>query len=595
MKKILVIFVLILMLFSFTTNVSAEMYFRDILNHWSVNDVNKATNVLNLFNGYGDMTFRPDNNISRSEFIAIIVRASTKIGIMKEVYTSDIKYEDLSYKDWAYTYIVSMYEYMKNNFTEYSFEDIFEGNVFEPNKYITREEVVKLVGVLCDNPLYDNDVYFSDITKDYEYYNQVKDLCNSGVLQGYNDNTLKLDKFISRGESASLIIRIYDYLKVNNKNYSFDLMYSFLPEEATLPLFATYDYNNMTDDESKYIKAKNTLEYLEFGGYVFDEDKDLYDTKPIDTLRQLRKSKFNNVLGVNFYLLKYGNLCDEEMFSMICDILKTLDKEIENYNDSELIQLFYLLNDFDIRDKVYIKVLNKWYNNTDNKHYLFDIKVFTLRYCMNLKNYEAIRKLLYNNINDQNLNNRICYIDWDLVIPKDNAVNNEEVVNSDINNQSTNEEEINNNENNNNFDENSTLVGEDEGNKTNEIEIKKDIDFCDFSLTKLYFDVFDKEMFDNDVDNPLNNKFIIIKDYVLVSKNKSFSNLDVDLSSEELFYKNSMNNICMLYNIGQNQRAFIEAMNDYKIIKHLSIYKVSRIKLDENYIGIMKYLKRIIN
>lgn len=588
MKKVLVVFILILMLFVFTTNISAEMYFRDILNHWSANDVNKATNVLNLFNGYGDMTFRPDNNISRSEFIAIIVRASTKIGIMEEVYTSDMEYEDLSYKDWAYTYIVSMYEYMKNNFTEYTFEDIFEGNVFEPNKYITREEVVKLVGVLCNNPLYDNDIYFNDITKNYKYYNQVKDLCNAGVLQGYDDNTLKLDKFISRGESASLIIRIYDYLKVNNKKYSFDLMYSFLPEEATLPLFATYDYKNMTDEENKYVKAKNTLEYLEFGGYVFDEDKELYDLRPIDTLRQLRKSKFNNVIGVNFYLLKYANLSDEEINNMIYDILVILDKDIEKYNDTELIQLFYLLKDFDIRDKAYLKVLNKWYNNTDNKHYLFDIKVFILDYCMNVKNEKIINEILYNNINNSNLNNRIWDINWDLILPQDGTLDNEEVNSDNLDNHNNNDKENTNGVNNKKLDK------IDEDSNMNNIGNTDKIDFRDLSLTKLYFDIFTKDIFKKNIGDSLAEKYIILKDYVLVNVDRSFSDLNINLGNEELFYKNSMNNIYMLYNIGQYQRAFIEAMNDYKIIKHLSIYKVSRIQLDEDYIGIMKYLKKLI-
>ncbi|MCI6257257.1 MAG: S-layer homology domain-containing protein, partial [Clostridiales bacterium] len=52
---------------------SGEDQFSDITGHWASADINKAV-VNNLVSGYPDGTFRPDNNIVRSEAISIVNR-----------------------------------------------------------------------------------------------------------------------------------------------------------------------------------------------------------------------------------------------------------------------------------------------------------------------------------------------------------------------------------------------------------------------------------------------------------------------------------------------------------------------------------------
>ena len=121
----------------------ARTVFYDTFNHWAENDINFTSNTINVFKGYGDFTFRPENNITRAEFITILARTAYKHNQMKEIYTSDLSYSDLSNKHWSYTFIISMDEYLKTN--KFNLQDIFPGSNFYPDRAITREESSALI------------------------------------------------------------------------------------------------------------------------------------------------------------------------------------------------------------------------------------------------------------------------------------------------------------------------------------------------------------------------------------------------------------------------------------------------------------------
>lgn len=532
MKKIFAL-ILILALF-FTQPAFAEIYYSDVFNHWSRNDVNYATNVLKVFNGYGDMTFKPDNDISRSEFITILVRTGYKLGVIEEVYNTSMNYSDMNVQQWSYTYVISFYEHMKKNFNEYTFEDIFGSSKFEPNKPITREESVALIGVLCKNSIYDNEIEFSDINENHKYYNQIKVLYNSGILNGYNDNTLKLYNNISRGESAALIRRVHENVNQLSANNMTNIKYMPVNGEDVLSFFGSYNMNTQDEKEKKYIKAKNTLEYLDFGGYIFPEDKHLYDANPIGTLKSLRNDGFPNKAGVNFYLLKFGKLSNAENVALSNEILKDIANR-KDLKDADLMQLFTQVSKYNTTEALYMDALKKWYETTTNNNVKFNIKAFRYSYYIKNGNKTYVKAMIYEDLQAGTNFDKILNINWN---------------------------------------------------------VKTDVsfNFLDMSQVKMYYSIYNTITYNPYIDNISNANASILKNIVLVENNES-----VDLTnikSEEMYYKYSLNKAYILKYVGENERAFADLMNDYKIVKSMNLYKNKKSEIDDNYNSNLKYFKR---
>jgi hypothetical protein len=87
-----------------------------------------------------------------------------------------------------------------------------------------------------------------------------------------------------------------------------------------------------------------------------------------------------------------------------------------------------------------------------------------------------------------------------------------------------------------------------------------------------------------------NSKMIELLNLLLIKKSdaQSYSNL---ASYESIFYKYSINRLYVLNFINEKERAFVEGINDYEIIKTFSMYKSNKLNLDDNYTGILKKVK----
>ena len=60
---------------------------------------------------------------------------------------------------------------------------------------------------------------------------------------------------------------------------------------------------------------------------------------------------------------------------------------------------------------------------------------------------------------------------------------------------------------------------------------------------------------------------------------------------ENIFSKYSVNRLYVLNFLGEKERAFVEAMNDYDIIKTFEMYKKGPAMFDDTYTGILKKTK----
>jgi hypothetical protein len=66
----------------------------------------------------------------------------------------------------------------------------------------------------------------------------------------------------------------------------------------------------------------------------------------------------------------------------------------------------------------------------------------------------------------------------------------------------------------------------------------------------------------------------------------------VDMAEyENLFSKYSINKLYVLNFLGEKERAFVEGMNDYDIIKTFELYNKNSTGFDDTYIGILKKVK----
>ena len=95
MKKTLGLLLVTLMcLLSFSTVFAAT--FTDVDGHWAESSIERWTEE-EVVNGYEDNTFKPENNVTRAEFVAMIVR------MLQPTETADLAaYNDVEVTAWYY-------------------------------------------------------------------------------------------------------------------------------------------------------------------------------------------------------------------------------------------------------------------------------------------------------------------------------------------------------------------------------------------------------------------------------------------------------------------------------------------------------------
>ncbi|MEJ8554016.1 S-layer homology domain-containing protein, partial [Tepidibacter sp. Z1-5] len=176
---------------SFATNFEQ---LSDVDNHWAANQIKSLVNK-GVVSGYSDGTFKPDNYITRAEFISLINKAFN----LKLVY--DVNYKDASSKDWFYEDLRKAKGYISG----------YEDNTIRPNNKITRQEVAVIMAKVL-NKQYDNKAYVCDNFKDS---NKIADwskksigaLVDSKNMSGYPDGTFGPEKYITRAEAVTVIYK----------------------------------------------------------------------------------------------------------------------------------------------------------------------------------------------------------------------------------------------------------------------------------------------------------------------------------------------------------------------------------------------------
>ena len=146
--------------------------------------------------GYPDGTFRPQNKLTRDQFITMIVRVVGKDPGNAEGY-------------WAQNYIDTAVELELINASDFA----------DYTRPITREEmsmiIVKTIEHMEDEQLFENLEQVLQVVSDAEkftekYKNDIMKTYMLGIITGYPDHTFKPQDVLTRAEASTVVVRLID-------------------------------------------------------------------------------------------------------------------------------------------------------------------------------------------------------------------------------------------------------------------------------------------------------------------------------------------------------------------------------------------------
>lgn len=170
---------------------SVTLPFTDIDGHWSYENI-EILYKKNIITGYKDNTFRPNNKLTRGEFVVMLAR------ILPGEEGHTIDFSDVSESDW-YAKAVA----------EAVCAGVVQGadGKFMPNSPITREQLaVMIYRALAPDKAETENLNFADAGEISEYAKEaVSYLVSRGMLSGFEDNTMRPKRETSRAETAKLL------------------------------------------------------------------------------------------------------------------------------------------------------------------------------------------------------------------------------------------------------------------------------------------------------------------------------------------------------------------------------------------------------
>lgn len=187
--------IFIISILIFLIIVKPTFAFSDVEEHWAFTTIQKMQGF-KIVNGYEDNTFKPDDNMTRAEFVTIVNR-------MLDLQEESSKYiPDINRNDWYYSEIrkavkVGIIEGDQSGYTY-------------PEEKITREEAIVILNrafklkKTTAIPKGYNDLDEIASWAKLEVYSAI----NAGYMNGYDDNTIKPQNNITRAEALTLIYRI---------------------------------------------------------------------------------------------------------------------------------------------------------------------------------------------------------------------------------------------------------------------------------------------------------------------------------------------------------------------------------------------------
>ncbi|MDR6879824.1 glycosyl hydrolase family 18 protein [Bacillus sp. 3255] len=190
---------------------------------WFRNEV-YSLSAIGIIDGYSDLTYKPDGQLTREAFIKLLVTAE-QVGVDSSgVGTAPIP--DVEKGRWSYPFVTAAFERKWIDFL------VNEHGLFNPEKVITREEVATIVGksLLDRLPQEARDRWmaqgwqdeqgkrqfidgpaFTETLRGYAYY-----AVNQGVMEG-DETGFHPQQSLTRKEAAAIVYRLIEQQTANRE------------------------------------------------------------------------------------------------------------------------------------------------------------------------------------------------------------------------------------------------------------------------------------------------------------------------------------------------------------------------------------------
>ncbi|MNZ80701.1 Endo-1,4-beta-xylanase A precursor [compost metagenome] len=169
--------------------------FTDTNGHWAAAAIRKLTEK-GILGGFPDGSFKPDKQMSRAEFAAVMFRM---LGL--DASHADSAFTDVAQDAWYSEYV--------NGLHALGYVNGFEDGGFRPNQPLTREEAFVILyramkgrlpaAETAKEPSFQDEGAVSDWAQE-----AVRALAKTGMIKGYADGTLKPKSTITRAEIAAI-------------------------------------------------------------------------------------------------------------------------------------------------------------------------------------------------------------------------------------------------------------------------------------------------------------------------------------------------------------------------------------------------------
>ncbi|WP_260846469.1 S-layer homology domain-containing protein [Paenibacillus polymyxa] len=183
-------------------NSSTSVKPSDLQGHWAEKTVDTFSK-LGIVNGYKDGSFRPDGEITRAEFSAIISRIFDISGGNQPVALNDIG------DHWAQDAITKL--------TAAGVLNGYEDGTFKPDQTIVRQEMAVILARILDLDRLkkdtSNEKSFTDLSASFAA-DTIKQLAQAGVLSGISTSQFGPKYHASRAEALTAI---YNALSLNSE------------------------------------------------------------------------------------------------------------------------------------------------------------------------------------------------------------------------------------------------------------------------------------------------------------------------------------------------------------------------------------------
>ncbi|WP_332629788.1 C40 family peptidase [Halalkalibacter flavus] len=168
--------------------------YHDVDNSFWAHDMIKRLGEAGIINGYSDFTFKPNNEITRSQVARLLARA---LDLKPTNYSGD--FSDVHSNTSGYEEIQAVVD-----------AGLFKGDSngnFRPNDPFTRAHIAIVFDRAFDLPEAVTAAGFTDVPSSSNAYDAIQRLAASGITTGHNDNTFRPNNSTTRAQLAVFLHR----------------------------------------------------------------------------------------------------------------------------------------------------------------------------------------------------------------------------------------------------------------------------------------------------------------------------------------------------------------------------------------------------